>query len=135
MIGAGVDQAREILVDDGTVVGFSSLAPQAVAFRAAPPQLVRGVPRYDAVPAVRLARLAMHEDHQGEGLGERLLATTVRDVLAAAAHVGIVLMTIDAIDATAAAFHARDGFVRLEAERTRPALAARVKDLHATLGG
>ncbi len=124
-----------VLVDDGTVVGFYSLATHAVAFRAAPQQLVRGVPRYDAVPAVRLARLAIHEDHQGEGLGERLLATAVRDVLAAAAHVGIVLMTVDAIDEAAAAFYARYGFVRLEAERTRPALAARVKDLQATLGG
>ncbi len=123
-----------VLVDDDTVVGFYSLATHAVAYGAAPPQLVRGVPRYDAVPAVRLARLAIHEDHQGQGLGERLLATAVRDVLAAAEHVGIVLMTVDAIDAAAAAFYERYGFVRLETERTRPALAARIKDLQATLG-
>lgn len=123
-----------VLVDGGTVVGFYSLATHAVAFQAAPRQLVRGVPRYDAVPAVRLARLAIHEDHQGQGLGERLLASAVRDVLAATEHVGIVLMTVDAIDEATAAFYARYGFVRLETERTRPALAARIKDLQATLG-
>lgn len=123
-----------VVVDDGAVVGFYSLATHAVALRPAPQQLVRGVPRYDAVAAVRLARLAIHEDHQGQGLGERLLASAVRDVLAAAEHVGIVLMTVDAIDETAAAFYAHYGFVRLEAERTRPALAARIKDLQATLG-
>ncbi|TVR31079.1 MAG: GNAT family N-acetyltransferase [Nitriliruptor sp.] len=124
-----------VLIDDGTVVGFYSLASHAVAFRAAPQQLVRGVPRYDAVPAVRLARLAIHEDHQGQGLGERLLATAVHDVLAAAEHVGIVLMTVDAIDEAAAAFYERYGFVRLASERARPALAARIKDLQATLDG
>ena len=123
-----------VLVDEGTVVGFYSLATYAVAYRTAPQQLVRGVPRYDAVPAVRLARLAIHEDRQGQGLGERLLASAVRDVLAAAAHVGIVLMTVDAVDEAAAAFYARYGFVHLETEGTRPALAARIKDLQATLG-
>lgn len=122
-----------VLVDGGTVVGFYSLAANAVAYATAPQQLVGGVPRYDAVPAVRLARLAIHEDHQGQGLGERLLATAVRDVLAAAEHVGIVLMSVDAIDESAAAFYERYGFVRLEVERTRPALAARIKDLRATL--
>ena len=123
-----------VLVDGDAVVGFYSLATHALAYASAPSQLVRGVPRYDAVPAVRLARLAIHEDHQGQGLGERLLATAVRDVLAAAEHVGIVLMTVDAIDEPAAAFYERYGFVRLEAERARPALAARIKDLQATLG-
>lgn len=123
-----------VLVDDGTVVGYYSLATHAVAFRAAPQQLMRGVPRYDAVPAVRLARLAIHEDRQGQGLGERLLASAVHDVLAAAEHVGIVLMTVDALDETAAAFTARYGFVRLETQQGRPALAARIKDLQATLG-
>lgn len=108
------------------------LATRAVAYDSTPLQLVKGVPRYDAVPAVRLARLANHEDYQGRGLGERLLATAVRDVLAAAEHVGIVLMTVDAPDEAAATFYERYGFVRLEAARTRPALAARIKDLQTT---
>ena len=122
-----------VLVDGhGAVVGFYSLATHAVAYDASPRELVKGVPRYDAVPAVRLARLAIHEDHQGQGLGERLLATAVRDVLAAAEHVGIVLMTVDALDEAAATFSERFGFMRLAATRTRPALAARVKDLQLT---
>ena len=124
-----------VLIDGDTVTGLYSLATHAVAYDSAPQQLVRGVPRYDAVPAVRLARLAIHEDHQGKGLGERLLATAVRDVLAAAEHVGIVLMTVDALDEAAAAFYEHFGFVRLETARARPALAARIKDLKATFGG
>ena len=121
-----------VLVDGDTVIGFYSLATHAVAYDAAPHELVKGVPRYDAVPAVRLARLAIHEDYQGRGLGERLLATAVRDVLAAAEHVGIVLMTVDALDEAAATFYERYGFTRLDTARTRPALAARIKDLQAT---
>jgi GNAT superfamily N-acetyltransferase len=121
-----------VLVDDDTVVGFYSLATLAVAYDATPDQLLKGVPRYDAVPAVRLARLAIHEDYQGRGLGERLLATAVRDVLAAAEHVGVVLMTVDALDEAAATFYEHYGFMRLEAARARPALAARIKDLQIT---
>jgi len=79
--------------------------------------LVDGV----AVPAVRLARLASHNNQQGQGLRERLLTTAVRDVLAAAEHVVIVLMTVDAIDGPAAAFSERCGLVCLEVERARPA--------------
>jgi GNAT superfamily N-acetyltransferase len=123
-----------VLVDGGTVVGFYSLATHAVSYAAAPSELVRGVPRYDAVPAVLLARLAIHEDHQGRGLGGRLLRTAVDDVLAAAEHVGIVLLTVDALDERAAAFYEHYGFVRLVSERERPALAARIKDLQITLG-
>jgi ribosomal protein S18 acetylase RimI-like enzyme len=52
--------------------------------------------------------------------------------LAASEHVGVVLMTVDVLDEAAAAFYERFGFVRLEADRSRPALAARVKDLQAT---
>lgn len=121
-----------VLVAGDTVIGSYAPATHAVAFPAAPQQLVRGIPRYDAVPAVRLARLAIHEDHQGRGLGLQLLAAAVRDVLAAAEHVGIVLMTVDAIGEAAAAFHAYFGSVRLDVDRPRPALAARIKDLQAT---
>ena len=123
-----------VLVDDRAVVGSTLLATRAVAFRAAPQQLMRGVPRHDAVPAVRRARLAIHEDRQGQGLGERLLASAVHEVLAAAEHVGIVLMAVDALDEAVAAFTARYGFVRIETQQARPALAARIKDLQATLG-
>jgi hypothetical protein len=44
-------------------------------------------------------------------------------------------VTVDALDRAAAAFYERFGFVRLPTEGTRPALAARIKDLEATLGG
>ena len=58
----------------------------------------------------------------------------MHEVLAAAEHVGIVLMAVDALDEAVAAFAARFGFVRLERQRARPALAARIKDLQAVLG-
>lgn len=75
-----------VLVDDGAVVGFHSHGHACRrADGTAPQQLVRGVPRCDAVPAAR-------------------------DVLAAAEHVGIVLMTVDSIDESAAAFSERCGW-------------------------
>lgn len=121
-----------VLLDGDLVVGYYSLAAHAVAYSSASEQLVRGVPRSEAVPAVLLARLAIHTDHQGRGLGRRLLADAVREVLAAVEHVGIVLLTVDAIDEHAAAFYERYGFIRLDIERQRPTLAARIKDLQRT---
>jgi hypothetical protein len=41
-------------------------------------------------------------------------------------------MTVDALDEAAATFYEHYGFMRLEAARARPALAARIKDLQIT---
>jgi hypothetical protein len=50
-----------------------------------PADLARKLPRYDAIPAVRIGQLARDERVRGQGVGELLLADAVRRMLGAAA--------------------------------------------------
>ncbi|HEX9888210.1 MAG TPA: GNAT family N-acetyltransferase [Nitriliruptorales bacterium] len=122
-----------VLVHENRIMGFYSLAASGVAADETPEDLLRGQPRYPVIPAVLLARLAIDASHHGEGLGERLMADAVRRVIAATDHVAVVLLVVDALDDSAAAFYERYGFRRARGDgRTR--LLARVKDLRQTFG-
>ena len=95
--------------DDRThVVGYYSLAASAVALDQAPGPLRRNMP--DPIPVILLGRLAVHQEHQGAGLGASLLQDAVRRVLGIADTVGVRALLVHAIDDSAAAFYARFGF-------------------------
>lgn len=93
---------------DGRVVGFFAVAPHLVSRGDVPPAIGRGAPQ--AVPAVLLAKLAVAEDRQGQGLGAELLLTALRLVLAAARVAGGRLVVVDAIDDGAARFYQHHDF-------------------------
>ncbi|MGL4407584.1 MAG: GNAT family N-acetyltransferase, partial [Zoogloea sp.] len=69
------------------------------------------LPRYPAVPAVRMGRLAVDQDFKGQGLSAALLA----DALARAARseVAACALLVDAKDDEAAAFYRHHGFISL----------------------
>jgi GNAT superfamily N-acetyltransferase len=62
---------------DDVVVGFHTLVVSEVSFDAAPARLAKGLPRHP-VPLMLLARLAVHRDWQGRGLGAGLLKDALR---------------------------------------------------------
>lgn len=128
------ESARTFVLADGErVLGFYSLAAFAVSADEASDDLLRGQPRYPIVPAVLLARLAIDVSCQGQGLGTRLLADGVRRVIAAAEHMAVVLLVVDAVDESAAGFYEHHGF-RRAASPSKLRLLARAKDLRRTLG-
>lgn len=108
------DTARTYVVCRGTrrVVGYYALAAGAVARESAPSALSRNAP--DPVPVIILARLGVHEDEQGRGIGRDLLADAMRRALQAARIIGARALLIHALDAEAARFYAGLGFARLK---------------------
>lgn len=92
------------------VRGYYSIAPGAVEHEGAPVEVTRGLGRYP-VPVFRLARLAVHVDHQGQGLGAELLMAAGMRALGAASQAGGVALAIDAIDDAAARWYARHGAI------------------------
>ena len=54
--------------DGKTILGFYSLSPASVDYARTPDIVRRGLARHD-VPGFRLARLAVHRNLQGQGLG------------------------------------------------------------------
>jgi GNAT superfamily N-acetyltransferase len=113
---AGQDESRNIarvfvaIDDELGIVGFYSLSTYTLALGHLPEDLARKLPRYDAIPAARIGRLARDERVRGQRVGELLLADALRRILSAARAVAVFAVVVNAKDDTAAAFYRRFGF-------------------------
>jgi GNAT superfamily N-acetyltransferase len=113
---ASQDERRDIarvfvaLDDELGIVGFYSLSSYSLALDDLPADMARKLPRYDAIPAARIGRLARDGRVRGQGVGELLLADAVRRILGAARSVAVFAIVVDAKDDRAAAFYRRFGF-------------------------
>jgi GNAT superfamily N-acetyltransferase len=95
------------------VVGYYTLAAGAVSFANLPAEGTRKLPRHP-VPVVLLARLAVDQSAQGQGLGAFLLTDALRRALSLADQLGVHAVEVDAIDEEARALYQRYGFVPLQ---------------------
>jgi GNAT superfamily N-acetyltransferase len=95
------------------VLGYYTLASGAVSFANLPEQATKKLPRHP-VPVILLARLALDQSVQGQGLGGFLLADALRRCLSLAGQLGVHAVEVDAIDDQAKAFYERYGFVALQ---------------------
>lgn len=113
---AGQDERRNlarvfVAVDDALgVIGFYSLSAFTLALEELPEDLRGKLPRYDAIPAALVGRLARDVRVRGEGLGELLLADAVRRVLGAGRTLAVFAILVDAKDTAARAFYESFGF-------------------------
>jgi GNAT superfamily N-acetyltransferase len=95
------------------VLGYYTLASGAVCFETLPQQATKKLPRHP-VPVILLARLAVDQSVQGQGLGCFLLVHALRRCLSLAEKLGVHAVEVDAIDDQAKAFYERYGFVALQ---------------------
>lgn len=113
---AGQDQRRNVARvfvatdDEPGVVGFYSLGAFTLALTDLPAEVARTLPRYDAIPAALIGRLARDARVRGQGIGELLLADAIGRVLDAARTLAVFAILVDAKDARAARFYAEFGF-------------------------
>ena len=96
------------LDDENQIAGYYTLASASVLLRDLPEIIVKKLPRYPTVPAVRMGRLAVAHVCKGKGFGAALLA----DALARSARAEIAAhaLIVDALDEVAAKFYAHHGF-------------------------
>jgi GNAT superfamily N-acetyltransferase len=100
-----------VAADDALgVVGFYSLSSFTLGLDDLPDEIGRKLPRYDAIPAALIGRLARDERVRGLGIGELLLADAIRRILGAGRTLAVFAIVVDAKDARAAAFYAGFGF-------------------------
>ena len=105
---AGQDDKRNVarvfvaIDDQHGVVGFYSLSSFTLALTDLPSEHAKRLPRYDAIPAALIGRLARDERVRGAGVGDLLLADAVRRVLGAARSLAVFAVVVDAKDETAA---------------------------------
>ncbi len=113
---AGQDERRNVarvfvaIDDQFGVVGFYSLSSFTLAITDLPVEYVKRLPRYDAIPAALIGRLARDERVRGEGVGDLLLADAVRRVLSAARSLAVFAIVVEAKDEQAVDFYRNFGF-------------------------
>ena len=99
-----------VAVDDEGIAGFYRLSAFTLSLTDIPEDLARKLPRYDAIPAGLIGRLARAERVRGQGVGELLLADAIKRILGAGRTLAVFAVVVDAKDDRAAAFHKRYGF-------------------------
>ena len=99
------------LTDEQRIAGYYTLASASVPLGDLPPEATKKLPRYRALPTVRMGRLAVDQAFKGQGLGGALLGDAL--TRAARAEIAAYALMVDAKDDTAAAFYRHHGFIVL----------------------
>jgi ribosomal protein S18 acetylase RimI-like enzyme len=92
------------------VLGFYSLSSLSLSLESLPEDVARKLPRYGAIPAALIGRLARDERARGQGVGELLLADAIQRILEAGRSVAVFAIVVDAKDERAAGFYRAFGF-------------------------
>lgn len=96
------------IADDGVaVLGFVSVSAGQAQTTQLPPQLK--LPRYPA-PILRIGRLAVDRQQQGQGIGQQLMAFALQMALEFSQTVGLYAVVVDAKNDQARVFYETLGF-------------------------
>jgi GNAT superfamily N-acetyltransferase len=108
-----------LLVDQhtGEVGGYIAIAPHLLARDELPARIRHGTPAQ--IPAILLAKLALDERLQGQGLGQELLIHALTTIVQAARVAGGRVVVVDAIDDRAARFYLAHDFTPVPANPHR----------------
>lgn len=98
-----------VAVDGGEVVGFYTIVAGEVRHADAPERVVKGMPRHP-IPLLVLARLAVHSNAQGRGIGAGLLLDALSRTLQVADVIGVRALAVHAKDDRAVSFYRHFGF-------------------------
>lgn len=98
----------------GQLAAYYTMASASIPTPDLPPELIKRLPRYPTLPAVRIGRLAVDRRFQGRGLGGALLADAIRRTLQAPPAAYTIL--VDAKNDRAVAFYQHHGFRSLASQ-------------------
>jgi GNAT superfamily N-acetyltransferase len=125
------DSARTYVVHrNGFVAGYYSIAAGSISVEEAPSRISKGLARHP-IPVILLARLAVHKNEHGTGLGKALLKEALARIAQAADIVGARAVLVHAIDEQAKAFYRHFDFEPSPGQEME--LMLLMKDLRKTL--
>ena len=104
-------------MDQPLRLGYYTLAATSISLTDLPASLSKKLPRYPAIPATLMGRLAVDARHRGQRLGELLLLDAFSRTLRA--EIATYAFVIDAKDEAAAGFYRAYNFQPLTAEGRR----------------
>jgi GNAT superfamily N-acetyltransferase len=98
-----------VAVSGDEVAGFYTIVAGEVQHAQAPERVVKGMSRHP-IPLLVLARLAVHVNAQGRGVGSGLLLDALGRTLQVADVIGVRALAVHAKDDRAVAFYRHFGF-------------------------
>lgn len=100
------------------MLGYFTLATGAIPLDFLPPAPAAKLPKHP-IPTALLARLAVDQTMQGQGLGKLLLIDALRRCAEASTLLGIYAVEVAAIDDQALRFYQKYGFTALADDARR----------------
>jgi ribosomal protein S18 acetylase RimI-like enzyme len=113
---AGQDERRNVArvyvaVDSELgVVGFYSLSSFSIDIEDLPEDVARKLPRYDAVPAALIGRLARDLRVAKRRVGGLLLADAINRIISAGRSLAVFTIVVDSLNEAATSFYRHFGF-------------------------
>ena len=95
--------------DKQKIAGYYTLSAAQIPLPGLPGEITRKLPRYDAVPASRIGRLAVDRNYQGKRIGSALLADAL--IRSSNSSMAVYALLVEAKDEQAEAFYLRYGFI------------------------
>jgi GNAT superfamily N-acetyltransferase len=103
------------------ILAFFSIAPSSIRRDTLPDHLRKKLPHYP-VPVFLLAQLAIHQDHQGAGLGAVTLAKSLETFAGIRQAMPAYAVVVDCIDERAESFYRKYDFETLGTKNGRASL-------------
>ncbi|MBZ0256512.1 GNAT family N-acetyltransferase [bacterium] len=101
------------------IAGYYTLSPTHMISTELPKRISDKLPRYDAIPATLLGRLALDESYQGKGLGKTLLVNALKQSYIASQTIASFAVIVDAKNENAVSFYASFGFIPFDSNPHR----------------
>jgi GNAT superfamily N-acetyltransferase len=98
-----------VAVNGDVIAGFYTIVAGEIEHAQAPERVVKGMARHP-IPLLVLARLAVHVNAQGGGIGSGLLLDALGRTLQVAEVIGVRALAVHAKDDRAVAFYRHFGF-------------------------
>lgn len=103
--------------DRSRIAGFYTLSAAEIEVTALPDGLAKKLPRYPAMPATLLGRLARDLEFRGQGIGDRLIFNALARAFSTSHEVGSLAVITDPKDENAAVFYRGFHFLPLKSGR------------------
>jgi GNAT superfamily N-acetyltransferase len=121
-----------VAVIDQRVIGYYSVASSSIEREDAPERLKAGMGAYP-IPVQLLARMGVHQEYQGHGLGRDLLLAALLTTARASELVGVRAVVTHPITRSLTTFYGRYGFKVFNDPNYDLAMYTLMKDVRRTL--
>lgn len=108
-----------VIVENKIIKGYYTLSSSSIPQELVPEEIRKKLPKsYTGIPTTLLGRLAVDQNHKGQGIGENLLIDALkRSYEVSKNSIASMAVIVDPIDEKAITFYKKYGFIQLPDSR------------------